>query len=705
MGQNTGGRFSTHLQYRTGMALTIDSMTPMTLTPRGDGPAQTMNFPVGETTGLLNQCHAEALNYGFGFNADIGIYSPQVMLPIRPYEARQPDGSADGLGDSFLCTNLLRLEFPTPIKPGTTPPRPFNNSDIEVVQTLPIREIEMFNTVLDPDLRMNFSGGRLDMRLRYFDGVRNSESDIQTFTLDFPPINDLVLPNQDYRSKLWNPPLPSGTSPLSNPSSVAVQRDYLASPMWEILLGLVSSGSSSAGTLKDPIADNLIGNARGLYTYSSVSRTIELDPVKYADWRLAVLSPVIPQGSYVPLDPRYSDGAVAHVNNFGDNSLPRYRPIQETARLIANATYASSQFRSAPAQLNGARMAGGQLGDWTVGHGDINRSCDGGIVMMPDSGATGRTTFVAGDTAGAGNVSYFNSHSIVNAEDNFYQYFLTFSPNRQMYSAMQFGTLLTEAADMKPWQTLLFTKHPAAGPAHPGFVSPPDHLVADLFWVPVVDPYPISEPLSTAGKINLNTQIVPFTQIDRKTGLHALLKSTLVSAIPTSDNNTYKISSNDQATYRLPIDVEQTLTQLDVRYASGRIFKSASEICELSLVPLGQSLSGIEAWWNGQLPTGDNMREHPYGHLHARLTTKSNTFMVHYKVQALKQRGRGDPAVWEEGKDEVLAEHRGSTLLERYIDPADSRLPDFADPSVPETAKAIDQYYRFRVINTKTFMP
>ena len=33
----------------------------------------------------------------------------------------------------------------------------------------------------------------------------------------------------------------------------------------------------------------------------------------------------------------------------------------------------------------------------------------------------------------------------------------------------------------------------------------------DLFNMPVAESYPISEPLSTAGRVNMNYQIVPFT--------------------------------------------------------------------------------------------------------------------------------------------------------------------------------------------------
>jgi hypothetical protein len=58
------------------------------------------------------------------------------------------------------------------------------------------------------------------------------------------------------------------------------------------------------------------------------------------------------------------------------------------------------------------------------------------------------------------------------------------------------------------------------------------------------------------------------------------------------------------------------------------------------------------------------------------------------------------------GKDLVLSEYRGSSVIERYIDPNDPRLPDFARvfASNPEDEQLnIDQYYRMRVVSTKTY--
>ena len=47
---------------------------------------------------------------------------------------------------------------------------------------------------------------------------------------------------------------------------------------------------------------------------------------------------------------------------------------------------------------------------------------------------------------------------------------------------------------------------------------------------------------------------------------------------------------------------------------------------------------------------GDNLREQPYAHLYGKLTTKSNTFTVYYRVQALKRSPTVDPTKWTENQ-------------------------------------------------------
>jgi uncharacterized protein (TIGR02600 family) len=275
-----------------------------------------------------------------------------------------------------------------------------------------------------------------------------------------------------------------------------------------------------------------------------------------------------------------------------------------------------------------------------------------------------------------------------------------FSPNRQVPSPVVFGSLSTGVIRGLPWQTLLFCPNPAAKSAHPGFQSPPDHLLLDLFAMPVVEPYAISEPFSTAGKVNLNFQIVPFTTIERSTALQAVLRSTRVSAIPTADGRKYK-NGNPQnpAPYRIPIDTEKTIEGFRTKFANPAdpVFRSASQICEMFLVPegSGQTAGSMAAWWDNYKLTGDNLRERPYSHLYSRLTTKSNTYTVHVRVQSLKKLTRNDPAKWVENSDKVVGEYRGAFVIERYLNP---NLKDY-DPNDALTD------YKFRTLSTKQFTP
>jgi hypothetical protein len=103
--------------------------------------------------------------------------------------------------------------------------------------------------------------------------------------------------------------------------------------------------------------------------------------------------------------------------------------------------------------------------------------------------------------------------------------------------------------------------------------------------------------------------------------------------------------------------------------------------------------------------TGDNVREFPYGHIYPRITPKSHNYTVHVRVQSLRKANapRDDDAAeeWDETRDQIVGEYRGSTTLERYIDASNPNLPDFADPNVKDP---LDKYYRFRVVNTRQFV-
>jgi uncharacterized protein (TIGR02600 family) len=292
-----------------------------------------------------------------------------------------------------------------------------------------------------------------------------------------------------------------------------------------------------------------------------------------------------------------------------------------------------------------------------------------------------------------------------------------FSPNRQITSAISFGSLSPRG---RGWETLCFSPQPA-GSRHPGLESPRDHLLLDLFTMPVVEPYAISEPFSTAGKVNLNYPIMPFGYLKRTTALRAALQAVRVTAIPQDHVGDYKSGTFDAAgknsnlpeNFRLPLDRDATIREFDAFFAeykhdrSAGFFKSATEICDRPLIPKG-ARNAAELWSNSTL-TGDNLREKPYSDLYPRLTTKSNTYTVHYHVQTLRQRPGSsskpeDWAVWDENRDVVLSELRGQSTIERFIDPGDKRLfPGAGADGIDLEKESLETAYRFRIIHSKRF--
>jgi hypothetical protein len=346
--------------------------------------------------------------------------------------------------------------------------------------------------------------------------------------------------------------------------------------------------------------------------------------------------------------------------------------------------------------VGGAFTATGNVSsnwDWTMMPG--NRM-DGGFIARPDQDY--QTLYQDySDNAFVG-TPYFLRYSAYGGAGSNY-----FSPNRQVPSPVILGTLPT--SQTTGWQTLAFSPNPAMGSSHPGLTSPPDHLLLDLFWMPIAEPYPISDQFSTAGKVNLNYAIAPFNYIHRKTALHAALKSTVISALPESAATNYKshyLIRNIVNRSRYSINVPETLGDFDAKFAAGDLFRSASQLCEMFLVPQGQTLASTKAsFWASNRLTSDNSREQPYDHLYSRVTTKSNTFTVHWRVQALRKTP-GNAAVWDESKDRMGAELRGSTLIERYIDPNADDIPDYATDF---TAEPLSRFYKWRVLSETFFQP
>lgn len=391
--------------------------------------------------------------------------------------------------------------------------------------------------------------------------------------------------------------------------------------------------------------------------------------------------------------------------------------------LIAGLNYTTSNYKGGftvpdvPIGINGVTNSSGAEGDWNNGYGWLD---DGGYLPKPDEGVI--------YTPGAGALwGYFVRRNGI--EQLMYQggAATLFSANRQVPSAVLFGSIPTGVQRNLPWQTLLFRparSYHMGGTTHPGAASPPDYLLLDLFQMPVVEPYAISEPFSTAGKANMNYRIKPFSSyITRDSAVRSVLESTLITAIPQAAISGWRpdrtnvaaqpmYSSGTGIDTRWPLDVTETLKFFETRFnsASGPppVFVSESEICDIDLVPQGSqaTAASLNSFWNQPITasnsmrfTGDNSLERPYATLYPRLTTRSNTFTVHVYAQALVA-SPSNPGGWNERTGQVLGQWRGEYGLERYLDPNDPTLPGFLHQNANLNAN-----YKFHTLYSKRFAP
>ena len=503
---------------------------------------------------------------------------------------------------------------------------------------------------------MEFSGGDITVQI-YADRNSNmSETDlIQTIHIKMPPatlpIPDLVTEPKKDKEQYW------------------------------------------ALSLQGPISGNgrLYYDFRPVFHEKDVVRTVV---PRHGDYRLVAASHEVPASVFAPPDAAaYQDPSRRLVHTFTQSYASNFEPgFGAVGKLLPGINFPTGKQPDFPAD---ATASPALTGDFDSG---LPTTMDGPFINKPDEG-NARTN--------NNKIPYFDTAD-KNWTANMGEQEKTFSaPNRQIPSPGIFGSLSTGVKAGKPWQTLLFRpqkNHPAAS------TKIPDHLFLDLFWMPVVEPYAISDRFSTAGKINLNHQILPFTYIKRPTGLVAVLKCEKVAAIPNSKASVYKgvVGSNDFASkqthdnYRLDIDIDETLKQLDTEYFDqGKIFRSATEICDVHIVPVGQKAENMESFWSSHALTADNLRERIYTTLYPRLTTKSNTYTVHYRVQSLKKSKDTPPNQWDESRDSVRSEQRGSVTIERFIDANDPNIPDYA--ANPTETKTLGSFYRWRTVVSRKY--
>jgi len=422
-------------------------------------------------------------------------------------------------------------------------------------------------------------------------------------------------------------------------------------------------------------------------------------------------------------------------------------------------------------------------GDFDNGLGDMR---DGAYINKADDGNISVDQFWYGGTT-ARPINKFYTTRNAYFTSSFLQLPSSgsfFTPNRMVSSPVMFGSLPTgvygsagtntyQRQNGVPWRTLLFRPDPNGLHYGRPATSPADHNFLDLFWMPVVEPYAISDSFSTAGKINLNYQMLPFAHIKRATALHAALKGELMTAVSSADANypgsnaqpasgtpkpsnanpvVYKKykdgtvapptfwgqGSGDPMEWHRKIDIEETLTQFEERFnfqATGQgilqgLFRTASQICEIHLVPRASPLratrsepvttkmsaSGrdakMKAFWTYNNLTGDNVRERPYANIYQKITTRSNTYRVYFIAQAIRKAKSVSSDTLDLAKDTVTGEYRGSALIDRFLDfsgaergSAPVPFPDYADGTSPFSKPSLETFYRYRVLEMKQISP
>ena len=232
----------------------------------------------------------------------------------------------------------------------------------------------------------------------------------------------------------------------------------------------------------------------------------------------------------------------------------------------------------------------------------------------------------------------------------------------------------------------------------------------------------------------MNFQVLPWTWLRRATALHGALHGVRVTAIPTKAMQSEIASAKGRpdsppsaVEYRYAVDADKTLAAFEQRFDSGSVFRSPSEICEMFLVPKripghvydgagsqpadpsGMTADELMDWWNGQPDqhddafeaTGDNLRESPYAQLYSRLCTQSNVYRVHYRVQVLKKARSVMPERFDVERDAVVAEKRGSSVVERQLD----RSQSMDDPVSQPDAVSLHVKQRFVIVSQEAFTP
>ena len=677
----------------------------------GKGTAADAEFcssPKDPAKPLINICNipAHEVTFGRGFMPCLGCtssmhYFPEHKAPTNPTAYVDPDMDPNRNQDYFVGGNKALAgvkKFVNDDPSSTVYARQKNGTGPGTVTIYPYVSKQIPIAAADADF--DFSGTDLDVEIWTGEAPDdNRKILVQTVHLSFPDSpKKLPLPvtnNQPSFANRFDGSLDGHATDLINTNNDIVRSI-------ELTCGSVLPGGAS---LTDP---------------------------QKGDMRLAMARIDVPQGFFAPRDGplAYANAGIKVLHGLTCSHGDPVAGHSGVGFLVKNGKV-NSKWPNIPkvSSTTGVQRSDNGPGDWDRG---LSKHEDGALANKVDEG---NVRFDYGNGTPAYKLPYYHGRNIEETGQTF------FTPNRQVASAVMFGSLPTGVMANKPWQTLLFRPDRETRGGHPGAQLPEDHLFLDLFNLPIVEPYAISEPFSTAGKVNMNYVIAPFgyakgatgkvgtmqkdrSYLRRDTALRGVLKSTYMLCVPQSFENsahaedpTSLPTSNSSNLLRHAINLDKTIEGMEARLNDQGIalasrpmtlFRSASEICDVDLYPLDLTLSGTwGGFWENYSQTGDNQRERPYAHIYPRLTTKSNVFTVHMRCQAIKKGpvSAANPVdKFDPVKDQVVGEYRGSAIVERFIDPNDPSLANF-DQTSGGIGEKVDAYYRYRIVATKQFSP
>jgi uncharacterized protein (TIGR02600 family) len=618
-----------------------------------------------------------------------------------------------------LTTNLFPLVGPATLF--------FNTSTTNVVTNA----VNTNQTVAYTNSTFGFSGGTLTFTITDNAGTTTH----QVINVNLPPIPSLPVPLDTYTTN-WvsTPTVPQTTVSFNGPGAWTS-----GNLPWVNALN-PSMGSTNLG--------RTIQQSNHRFRPEDVVRAVG---VAHGDFRLIAANPSVGTNSYATIDGGTNVNAyyssdpnqrIAHnfVGEYPYSTIGGRFP-HANYYISTNTTFTAGLTNSVTSEFGPLTNSSSPPINWTTNglytriNGDSVRPTTTAVTGDFDNGygAAGDGPYIG--FADEGNARIFQFRYTGEANTSFAVPYLDgsgallpvgagfFSPNRLVPSAGIMGSLPTGVFSQIPWQTLLFRPAALTSPTHPGLNNPPDYLLLDLFNMPVVEPYAISEPLSTAGRVNMNYQILPFTYIKRSTAVQAALHTELLTAIPNarmsdqgrkSGGPGTSAATRDSRNSRWPLNLNTntgTLRGFEDRFASNDIFRSAAEICSIPLVPTNSTWSAVNGgtFWPNYSLTGDNSKERPYARIYPKLTTKSNTYTVHYRVEVLKKSPNSTSQnTWADGTDKVISTYRGSTTIERYVNPRDPGLPDYASiTTLPPRREEnpLPNFYKFRILGERQFNP